>query len=162
MYKQVFAAESRFVLFHLWWIDLLVFLHSKCLCIMCLHCKGLHISLVWSDSVNIPIVELLLSWLSLFHLSSKINDLLPVMRTCVNLERQSHNRASIGDRSLNKCLQVSTAWPIGEAVVQLQVYRRVCFILICLLLETWHVYLWKSNFLVGSCCRSNPEGIGRL
>lgn len=47
---------------------------QKCLCIMCLHCKGLHISLV---CVNIPIVELLLSWLGLFHLSSIINDLFP-------------------------------------------------------------------------------------
>lgn len=50
---------------------------------MCLHCKGLHISLV---CVNIPIVELLLSWLSWFHLSSIINDLLPVVLSCVNLE----------------------------------------------------------------------------
>lgn len=44
---------------------------------MCLQCKMVaQILKLWCDSVNIPIVELLLSWLSFFHLSSIINDLL--------------------------------------------------------------------------------------
>lgn len=61
---------------------------------MCLHCKGLHISLV---CVNIPMVELLLSWLGLFHLSSIINDLLPVVMPCVNLELLTQTRVLMGE-----------------------------------------------------------------
>lgn len=39
LYKQVFAAESRFVLFHFGGYIGLFSSIQKCLCIMCLHCK---------------------------------------------------------------------------------------------------------------------------
>lgn len=70
---------------------------------MCLHCKGLHISLV---CVNIPIVELLLSWLGLFHLSSIINDLLPVVMPCVNLELLTQNRVLMGEQKPSVTLKL--------------------------------------------------------
>lgn len=75
-----------FVSFLVDWSACFLAFKKICLCIMCLHCKGLHVSLV---CVNIPIVELLLSWLSLFHLSSIINDLLPTAVSCVNSEHNT-------------------------------------------------------------------------
>lgn len=91
---------------------------------------------------------MLLSWLSLFHLSNIINDLLPVIMSHVNLELTLNKSQKLPVTAS----QVKTKWPAGEAVHRMKSSGAfsVLVILIHLLSETLNVAL-RQFFFPWSC-----------
>lgn len=107
---SILVAESRFVWFNFTFggeISLFSSIDKKNIYIYILgSCVYIVKGYIYPVCVNIPIVELLLSWLGLFYLSSIINDLLPV----------SNFLCFFGTRGIFKCNSWERAKPSRNVV----------------------------------------------